>query len=62
MGLVGPTRCQTWRAGSYTNHRQKLFSPLSWDTPTLPQFTTRAQGSRGALLLEGREGEQAAGW
>lgn len=48
------------RAGPHPKHWEKLFSPLSWHTPALPQFTSRAQGSRGALLLEGREGEQAA--
>lgn len=62
MGLGDLPRCQTWRAGPYPKHWQKLFSPLRWDTPALPQFTIHALGSRGALLLEGREGEQGAGW
>lgn len=40
---------------------EAIFTPELRYT-TLPQFTIRAPGSRGALLPEGREGEKAAGW
>ena len=56
MELGELPRCQTWRAGPYPKHWQKLFPPLSWDAPALPQFTIHELGRRGALLLEGREG------
>lgn len=50
------------RAGAHPKHWKKLFSALSWHAPALPQFTIHARGRRGALLLEGRKGEQVAGW